>query len=319
MNDLLDIRVIRYLNTPTTSFPFRFDTRNVKSFAALYLFYKAKQQGFSASQSIQELLVRLKVSDTIREILYSYLAEYKDNNFSDIADISDNSIIHLFKLSMFLRSGNYTSFQKRLFYPIILSVLDVKPEDSVSVFYQNPIPLDSIIPDDYQNTKRIEEKKQALAIKDIVLSKKQREDAKLLRRNAQMVINTLDDQTQKYAGAMETITESTTIPLDIIAPILGTFTADKLHKTFSPNGHYGALFKGLGALLAFLPAAMSEIYFVGQQRQAKRCGILIAKNNLQNSEKFLDPTQKENQIKTAVTNWNFNSNKSNSFMSFKKF
>ena len=152
MNDLLDIRVIRYLNTPTTSFPFRFDTRHVKSFAALYLFYKAKQQGFSASQSIQELLVRLKVSDTIREILYSYLAEYKDNNFSDIADISDYSIIHLFKLSMFLRSGNYTSFQKRLFYPIILSVLDVKPEDSVSVFYQNPIPLDSIIPDDYQNT-----------------------------------------------------------------------------------------------------------------------------------------------------------------------
>ena len=152
MNDLLDIRVIRYLNTPTTSFPFRFDTRHVKTFAALYLFYKAKQQGFSASQSIQELLVRIKVSDSIREILYTYLTEYKDNNFSDIADISDNSIIHLFKLSMFLRSGNYTSFQKRLFYPIILSVLDVKPEDSVSVFYQNPIPLDSIIPDNYQNT-----------------------------------------------------------------------------------------------------------------------------------------------------------------------
>lgn len=151
MNDLLDIRFIRYLNTPTTSFPFRFDTRHVKTFAALYLFYKAKQQGFSASQSIQELLVRIKVSDLIREILYTYLTEYKDNNFSDIADISDYSIFHLFKLSMFLRSGNYTSFQKRLFYPIILSVLDVKPEDSVSVFYQNPIPLDYNIPDDYQN------------------------------------------------------------------------------------------------------------------------------------------------------------------------
>lgn len=152
MNDLLNIRVIRYLNTPTTSFPFRFDTRHVKTFAALYLFYKAKQQGFSASQSIQELLVRLKVSDTIREILYSYLAEYKDNNFSDIADISDYSIFHLFKLSMFDRGSNYTSFQKRLFYPIILSVLDVKPEDTVSIFYLNPIPLDYNIPDDYQNT-----------------------------------------------------------------------------------------------------------------------------------------------------------------------
>ena len=151
MNDLLDIRVIRYLNTPTTPIPFRFDTRHVKTFAALYLLYKAKQQGFSASQSIQELLVRIKVSDSIREILYTYLTEYKDNNFSDIADISDNSIFHLFKLSMFDRGSNYTSFQKRLFYPIILSVLDVKPEDTVSIFYLNPIPLDYNIPDDYQN------------------------------------------------------------------------------------------------------------------------------------------------------------------------
>lgn len=152
MNDLLDIRVVKYLNTPATSFPFRFDTRHVKTFAALYLFYKAKQQGLPVLNPIEELLVRVETSDTIKEILYTYLAEYKDNNFSDIADISDRSILHLFKFSQFNRGGNYTSFQKRLFYSIILSILDVKPEDTVSVFYQNPIPLDYTIPDNYQNT-----------------------------------------------------------------------------------------------------------------------------------------------------------------------
>ena len=174
----------------------------------------------------------------------------------------------------------------------------------------------------YQQTSRLKEKKFALAQRDIKLSQKQKTDAELLKRNAEVVINTLDDQTQKYASAMETITESTTIPLDIIAPILGTFTADKLHKAISPNSHFRLLYKGIGALIAFLPAAMSEIYFVGKQRSAKRCATMIASTNLQNSDKFLDTSKKEKQIKSTVANWHFCSNipeKSRAFLSFKGF
>ena len=169
----------------------------------------------------------------------------------------------------------------------------------------------------YQKTKRVQEKKFDIGVRNIKLSQKQKQDAQILKRNAEVTINTLDDQTQKYAMAMETITESTTIPLDIIAPILGTFTADKLHKHFSPGGHFRALFKGIGAILAFLPAAMSEIYFVGQQRRAARVATLIANNNLQESNKFLDPSLKETKVKTTMQNWNFNSIKPNSFLSFK--
>lgn len=171
----------------------------------------------------------------------------------------------------------------------------------------------------YQNSKRIDEKKFSIAVRNLKLTQKQKDDAELLRRNAKMVINTLDDQLQKYASATETITESTTIPLDIIAPIMGTFVADKLHKTIAPQKHFGLLFKGIGALLAFLPAAMSEIYFVGRQRQAKRCAILIANNEINNNEKFLNPAKKENKIQNTLVKWNFNANKSNTFMSFKKF
>ena len=167
----------------------------------------------------------------------------------------------------------------------------------------------------YQNTKRIEEKKLAMASRKLVLTPKQKTEAELTRRNAQMVINTLDDQSQKYASAMETITESTTIPLDIIAPIVGTFTADKLHKFISPNGHFSLLYKGIGALIAFLPAAFSEIYFVNQQRKAKKCAVLIANNELQDNNKFLDPSQKETQNKNISLNWHF---KSNPFLAFKK-
>ena len=169
----------------------------------------------------------------------------------------------------------------------------------------------------YQQTKRIEEKKFDIGVRDIKLTPKQKAEAELLKRNSELTINTLDDQTQKYAMAMETITESTTIPLDIIAPIIGTFTADKLHKHFSPQGHYRALFKGIGAVLAFLPAAMSEIYFVGQQRKAARTATYIAKNNLQDSDKFLDPSSKESKIKTSIQNWNFNSLRRLSNLSFK--
>ena len=173
----------------------------------------------------------------------------------------------------------------------------------------------------YQQTSRIKEKKFALAQREIKLTPKQKADAELLKRNTEVVINTLDDQTQKYASAMETITESTTIPLDIVAPIVGTFTADKMHKAISPKGHFGLLYKGLGVLIAFLPAALSEIYFVGKQRSAKRCATMIASTNLQNPDKFLDTSKKEKQIKSTVANWHFCSNvpeKSKAFLSFKK-
>lgn len=168
---------------------------------------------------------------------------------------------------------------------------------------------------DYQNSKRLEEKKIALATKSINLSKKQKEEAELLRRNAKMTINTLDDQTQKYASAMETITESTTIPLDIIAPIFGSFCADKLHQLLSKKNKLGLLYKVIGALIAFLPAAFSEIYFVSQQRKARRCAILIANNQLKDSNKFLDPSKIDNQNNNSFSNWHF---KSNNFFSFKK-
>ena len=114
---------------------------------------------------------------------------------------------------------------------------------------------------------------------------------------------------------METITESTTIPMDIISPVLGTFCADKLHKAISPKSRLGLLYKSIGALIAFLPAAMSEIYFVKQQRKAKRCAILIANKQLQNNDKFLDPSKKEIQTKNSFLNWHF---KSNNFYSSKK-
>ena len=161
----------------------------------------------------------------------------------------------------------------------------------------------------YQNSKRLEEKKISKATKSINLSKKQKDEAALLRRNVKMTINTLDDQTQKYASAMETITESTTIPLDIISPILGSFCADKLHKLLSSKNKLGPLYKGIGVLIAFLPAAFSEIYFVSQQRRASRCAILIANNQLKNSNKFLDPSQKETKNNTSFSNWYFKSNK----------
>ena len=166
----------------------------------------------------------------------------------------------------------------------------------------------------YQKSKRLEEKKIALCTRKINLSKQQKGEAELLRRNAEMTINTLDDKLQKYASAMETITESTTIPLDIIAPVVGTFTADKMHKAFSPKNRTGLLYKGVGALIAFLPAAMSEIYFVGQQRKAKRCAVLLAHNQLQDNDKFLDPSGKEIQKKNSFLNWHF---KSKPFFTFK--
>ena len=229
------------------------------------------------------------LNDAVKAVRYKKMQEFV-NNPNNFKDVNESEINNVFVPKKEKEKVGFFKFFKQTFK-------DIKD-------YEN-----------YQNTKRIEEKKIALSARKINLSKQQQKDAELLRRNAQITINTLDDQLQKYASAMETITESTTIPLDIIAPVIGTFSADKLHKTLSPKSHLGLLYKGIGALIAFLPAAMSEIYFVKQQRKAKRCAVLIANNQLQNSDKFLDPSEKEFQKKNSFLNWHF---KSNPFLAFKK-
>ena len=227
------------------------------------------------------------LNDSVKAIRYKKMQEFV-NNPNNFKTANDAEINNVFASPKEKENTGFFKFFKQ-------TLKDIKDYET------------------YQNTKRIEEKKAAQSVRKINLSKKQKQEAQLLRRNAEMTINTLDDKLQKYASAMETITESTTIPLDIIAPVIGTFTADKLNKTIFPKSRLGLLYKAVGAFVAFLPAAMSEIYFVGQQRKAKRCAILMAHNQLQNNDKFLDSSEKEEQKKNSLFNWQFKANKLFSF------
>ena len=233
------------------------------------------------------------LNDAIKAIRYKKMQEFL-NDTNNFKEYNDDEIKNVQTQNSKNRNEGFIEFFKT-------TMKDIKD-------YKN-----------YQKNKRPEEKKYSLGVRNIALTPKQKSDAELLKRNMEMTVNTLDDQTQKYAMATETMTESATIPIDIVAPIIGTFAADKLHKSFSPSGKYRNLFKAIGAILAFLPAAMSEIYFVGQQRSALRCATLIASNNLQDSNKFLAPDKKMQNKDSTVKNWNFNSGKKSAFQSFKKF
>lgn len=150
MNDLLDEYFLNKLKNPATLGNCRFNPIQIKAYVALYLFYKAKQQGLSVLKPIYELIVRLKISDTIREVLFTYLTDYKELTFSEIQNITDSEIEILFKKTHLFY--DYTNFYPKLF-DLALSILQTnsEKEDKVTIFYQNPSIQDADIPEDFKN------------------------------------------------------------------------------------------------------------------------------------------------------------------------
>ena len=130
MNDLLDNSTLKYLKNPDMPSNFRFYARQMKSLAALYLFYMAKQQGLSVQSPIYELLVKLNASDEIKEALIKYLFEHKEDNFSEIQDISLSVISALFKKVRLVY--NYTNYYPELF-DLALNILQTNPEEPEKV------------------------------------------------------------------------------------------------------------------------------------------------------------------------------------------
>lgn len=170
MNDLLSDSIFKYLKNPYMPGNFRFYTQQMKSLAALYLFYMAKQQGLSVLSPIYELLVKLNASDEIKEVLIKYLFEHKEDNFSEIQDASLSVISALFKKVRLVY--NYTNYYPEPFN-LALNILQTNPEESekVAIFYQNPAIQDITIPEDFKNFRY-----------QVFTNKREEKDFLLLRR-----------------------------------------------------------------------------------------------------------------------------------------
>ena len=119
-------------------------------------------------------------------------------------------------------------------------------------------------------------------------------DAKNLQRNTAMVINKHREEVYDKTVGIKAFSESILGPIDIISTAIGAFIGNKLALK-SGNPKYRRLFTGLGAVVAFIPAAIIEAKLTKQQKLAEKIAAMKTIKDIQNPLLFLDKETNTNQ------------------------
>lgn len=153
---------------------------------------------------------------------------------------------------------------------------------------------------------QIEKKLSAKA--QINLSDEQLKNAKSLQKNTSTVLNIQRENLYNYTVGVKSISESVLGPIDILTTAtgekLGTCIANKIN-----NKKLSGLFKGLGAVIAFIPAAVAEAKLTAVQKRAEKNSVIKSINDIKNPRIFCE-------IPDDKYNFYFNNKKSKVFSEF---
>lgn len=135
------------------------------------------------------------------------------------------------------------------------------------------------------------------AKKGIELTEQQEKDAKSLQKNTSMTINTQREHLYNQSVGIKALSETILQPIDIIATAIGGKIGSNLSKK-CPNKTLAGLMTGLGAVAAFIPAAIIEAKLTKQQKLSEKIAVMLAMKDLNNINKFADS---ENNSKNQNT------------------
>lgn len=125
------------------------------------------------------------------------------------------------------------------------------------------------------------------AKRQIKLSKMQEDNAKLLQKNTFMTINKVDDKSQQYSESIEALSEIALAPVEILSTLAGAAIGDKISSVYA-GSKYKGLFRGLGALVLFIPSALAEVWTTHQQRTALKIANMLAVKEIDDYRHFVD-------------------------------
>lgn len=132
------------------------------------------------------------------------------------------------------------------------------------------------------------------AKREIKLSDKQKAEAELLQKGTSKVLNNQREHLYNQSVGIRALSETILGPIDILATAVGGFIGNKLAKT-SSNQKLSGLYTGLGAVIAFIPAAIAEAKLTKQQKLSEKIAAMLAIKDIQDARKFA-PTDR---IRTA--------------------
>ena len=160
-----------------------------------------------------------------------------------------------------------------------------KDMNDYSVFAEKELPLIE---------ERLEAKKQ------LKYDEKQIHNAKRLQKNTSMALNKHREHLYNQSVGIKSFSETIIGPIDVISTALGAFLGAFIAKQF-PNVKSNTMFKAIGAVLAFIPAAYIEAVLTKQQKLSEKTAVMKASQDLQDTKQFalknpLDKKQSTNYL-----------------------
>ena len=128
----------------------------------------------------------------------------------------------------------------------------------------------------------------------ISISPEQEKKAKALQRNTQMVINKHREEVYNQTVGIKAFSESILGPIDIISTATGAILGQILAKTTAKSNN-ARLYKGLGALIMFIPAAIIEAKLTEKQKQAEKIAAMKTIKDIQDEKLFVYHSPNENK------------------------
>ena len=136
-------------------------------------------------------------------------------------------------------------------------------------------------------------KERAEAKKLINLPPAQEREAKLLQKNTSMVINNQREHLYEQSVGIKSLSETILGPLDILSTAIGGFIGHSLSKKIK-NPKLAGIMTGLGAVIAFIPAAITEAKLTKQQKLSEKIAVMLAIKDFNNTKQFADFSQQNN-------------------------
>lgn len=136
----------------------------------------------------------------------------------------------------------------------------------------------------------------------VKLSKEQMKDAKRLQKNTKMAINKQREHLYNQSVGIKAFSESILGPIDILSTAIGAKLGSILSTKF-PNVKSKKLFVGLGAIVAFIPAAFIEAKLTKQQKLAEKTAVKLSLDELNDNKQFAMPNfDNENKSTNVLKN-----------------
>ena len=134
--------------------------------------------------------------------------------------------------------------------------------------------------------------------KQINLSEEQKHNAKRLQKNTSMMLNKHREHLYNQSVGIKSFSETVLGPIDVVSTALGASLGAVIAKQF-PNVKSNAMFKAIGAVLAFIPAAYIEAVLTKKQKLAEKTAVMKTTNELNDTKQFALKSHIKNQNETT--------------------